>query len=258
MSRLSSDTSPTAAHRQQLARPLDVQRCLGGLLEVGEHRRERIEERRLGGRELGVVQALVQHPRAEAEADQPLVEVAGGPVGQAGVDRALEGEHPLGHAAGGGDHHHHQHLGLEGQHLDVADRGGLDRRRGDDRQQVGDLRQRLGGDAHRLVELAAHQRQRQRRPRRRLGEQAVDEVAVARPRWERGRQTCAGAPAAPAPRGWPARGGSSTVPTRTRRSAPWSPRGRRRRGIPGPGGAGRALGVRSASLKIVGRAAQVS
>ena len=45
-----------------------------------------------------------------------------------------------------------------------------------------------------------------------------------RPRSAPGPRRCADAPAARAPRGWPARGGSSTGPTQTRRSAPLSPR----------------------------------
>ena len=64
----------------------------------------------------------------------------------------------------------------------MADRRRLDRRRGDDRQQVGDLRERLGGHAHRLVDLAPHERASRSvaRPRARaLGQQPVDVVAVA-------------------------------------------------------------------------------
>ena len=72
---------------------------------------------------------------------------------------------------------------LQRQHLDVADRRAVERRRRRDREQVRDLRQRLGGDAQRVVELAAHVR----RGRARRGgaallgrrEQAVDEVALA-------------------------------------------------------------------------------
>ena len=112
--------------------------------------------------------------------DELLVQVRGGPVDQSGVDRAAEREDALRHAAGRGDDDHHQHLRLEREHLDVADRRSADRRRGDDRQQVRDLRQRLRRHAHRLVDLAPHQRQLQ------LGlalaarrQQAIDEVAVA-------------------------------------------------------------------------------
>ena len=103
-----------------------------------------------------------------------------GPVGQPRVDRPVEREDALGHAAGRGDDDDHQHLRLQRQDLDVADRGRGDRRRRDDRQQVGDLRQRLGRHAHRLVDLAPHQRRAAARPCSRAWRAAaVDEVAVA-------------------------------------------------------------------------------
>ena len=104
----------------------------------------------------------MQHPGAEADAGEALVEELTGPGGEAGVDGPVEGEDALGHAAGRGDDDHHQDLRLEQQDLDVADDGGVDRRRRDDRQQVGDLRERLGGHAHRLVDLAADQLQAER------------------------------------------------------------------------------------------------
>jgi hypothetical protein len=159
---------------------VDVQRVLGGVGELAERRRELVEERALGRRQRRVGQALGEHPRAEAEAGELLVEVGVRPGRQAGVDRALEGEDPLRHAAGRGDDHDHQHLRLERQDLDVADRRGVDRRRGHHGEQVRDLAERLARGPHRLVDLAAHERQLERLARRRaLDEQLVDEEAVA-------------------------------------------------------------------------------
>ena len=60
---------------------------------------------------------------------------------------------------------------------------GLDRRRRDEREQVGDLRELLGGRAHGVVDLAAHRRSARRGLRgtgsRPSLEQLVDVVAVA-------------------------------------------------------------------------------
>ena len=134
----------------------------------------------------------MEHPRAQAEPDEPLVEVAGGPVGKPGIDRVGEREQPLGDPAGRGDDHHHQHLRLQRQHLDVPDRRGLDRRRGDDRQQVRDLRQGLGGDPHRLVELAPHERQRQPWSRVIARAAAGRRSSGSRPRSGSARRRCAG------------------------------------------------------------------
>ena len=71
------------------------------------------------------------------------------------VDRAVEGGEHLGDGSGRGDDHDEHDLGLQGQHLDVPDGGGVHRRRGDDGEQVGHLREGLGGRAHRLVHLSA-------------------------------------------------------------------------------------------------------
>jgi hypothetical protein len=63
-----------------------------------------------------------------------------------------------------------------------VDRGGLDRRRRDQREQVRDLRELLGGSAHGLVHLPAHGAQLHGPARHRqvaLGEQLVDVEAVA-------------------------------------------------------------------------------
>ena len=165
---------------QQARSAVDVEGVLGGHRELGEGGRELRDERALARLEPGVVELGLQHARADAHARELLVEIGRRPVGQTGIDRLVEGEHALRHAARRGDDHHHQHLRLQRQHLDVAQGGGGDRRRGDDRQQVRDLRERLGGDAHRLVDLAADERELElglRLAARR--QQPVDEVAVA-------------------------------------------------------------------------------
>jgi hypothetical protein len=54
---------------------VDVQRVLGGVGQLAERRRELVEERALGRRQRRVGQALGEHPRAEAEAGELLVEV---------------------------------------------------------------------------------------------------------------------------------------------------------------------------------------
>jgi hypothetical protein len=126
------------------------------------------------------VQASVEHAGAQAHADQALVQVGRGPLGQAGVDRPLEGEDALGHAAGRGDDDHHEDLRLQDQHLDVPDRRRVDGRGGHDGHEVGDLRERLRGRAHGRVDLAAHELQRQRAlVVGLLAQELVDEVAVA-------------------------------------------------------------------------------
>ena len=63
--------------------------------------------------DLPVGQALMEHPGAESEPHQALVEIAGRPVGEAGVDRLGEGEEALGDPAGGSDDDHHQDLRSE-------------------------------------------------------------------------------------------------------------------------------------------------
>ena len=165
----------------QPRRAVEVQRGVGGPGQLGEGGREPSRNARSVGGSVGSASLRAQRAGAEADPDEPLVEVGARPVREPRVDRAPEAEDPLGDAAGGGDDHDHQHLGLEHQDLDVADRGGLDRRRGDDREQVGDLGERLGGHAHRLVDLAPHQLQAQvgGRRQRALGQQPVDVVAVA-------------------------------------------------------------------------------
>ena len=141
-----------------------------------------LEEGQLDRRQARLDDALVEHARTEPEAHEPLVQILPRPGQQARVDRAVEGDEQLRDAARGGDDHDHHHLRLKRQHLDVPDRRRVQRRRGDDRQQVGHLRQGLRGRTHRLVHLTADQRElhaplRLEPPARR--EHPVDHVAVA-------------------------------------------------------------------------------
>ena len=159
MSSLSCGEVLEAVLGQQARGAVDVERVLGGVGQLGEGGRELRRGTRARWPAASGRRGAVQHPRAEAQPDQALVEVGRRPVGEAGVDGRSKVKHALGHAAGRGDDDDHQDLRLEQQDLDVADRRGVDRRRGDDRQQVGDLRERLGGHAHRLVDLAADERQ---------------------------------------------------------------------------------------------------
>ena len=147
-----------------------------------------------------------------AEAGELLVEERPGPLAEARVDRAVEGEHALGDRSGRGDDHHHHELGLQQQHLDVADGRGLGRRRGHDAEQVGDLGDDVREPAEGGVDLAPHLGQverrldHRRRARRRVADQqGVDVVAVARGRWARAPPRCGGGRGSPAPRGAPAR-----------------------------------------------------
>ena len=201
---------------EQARGAVDEQRVVRRVGQRGEGRRQEGQERALGRPQRRVVQARVQQARPEAHAGQALVEVLPGPRGQARVDRAVEGEHALAHAAGGGDDDDHQHPRLQQEHLDVAHRGRVDRRGGDDRQQVGDLRQRLGRHAHRLVDLAAHERRGPARGRRRARAAAGRRRSGGRRRSAPGPSSCAGGPAARAPRARRARCGSSRARSRAR------------------------------------------
>jgi len=98
-------------------------------------------------------------PAAQAQAGQLLVQEGVGPLGELRVDGRRERDDLLGHAAGRRDHHHHHDLRLEHQHLDVADLGGLERRRGHERHQRRHLGKHLGGRAQRGVDLAPHRRE---------------------------------------------------------------------------------------------------
>ena len=118
-----------------------------------------LEERELDRGQAGIDESLQEHARAQAEADEALVQVLPGPGEKPGVDGLLVcGEH-LRDAPRRGDDHDHHHLRLQRQDLDVPDRCGRQRRRGDDGEQVGHLREGLGRGTHRLVDLALGERE---------------------------------------------------------------------------------------------------
>ena len=210
---------------QKVRGAVHVQRLLGGgVLEVGEGARELVDERALDLAQLRVGDAAGGHPSTQPEAGQALVEIARGPLDQSPVDVGGEVEDALGDAAVGGDHDHHHAAGLQQQHLDAVDRRRAQGWRADQRDQVGDPRQRRGGLPDRLLDLAPHPRQAQLALR--LGRQSLGRrPAAARRRsgsphpWEPCPPRCADARGSPGPPGSPARSGSSrrSTPTRGRR-----------------------------------------
>ena len=110
------------------------------VLDRVERAADRVEERALPRRELGLVEGAAQEPRAEPDAGEALAEVVGGPGDEAQVDRVREDVALLRDAAGRGDDDDHHDVRLQRQHLDVADRRRLERRRGDEREQPRQLR----------------------------------------------------------------------------------------------------------------------
>ena len=64
-----------------------------------------------------------------AQSRRALVKVFAGPAHKPLIDRSVEAGEQLGDAAGRGDDDDHHHLGLQSQHLYVADRGSVERRR---------------------------------------------------------------------------------------------------------------------------------
>ncbi len=101
--------------------------CVGD--ELVEGGPDRLEEKALARRKRRVLERAADDRRARPLPDDRLVEVRGRPLDQTRVDLLLELEDPLRHAARGGDHDDDHDAGLELQHLDVAHRGGLERRR---------------------------------------------------------------------------------------------------------------------------------
>src|SRR5207253_202396 len=79
------------------------------------------DERRLGRRELPVAQAIVDHPGAEAEAAESLVEVARRPLDEARVELAPERENPLRDRAVRRDDDDENHPRREAEDLDPGD-----------------------------------------------------------------------------------------------------------------------------------------
>src|SRR5438876_4413836 len=104
--------------------------------EVDERRPDRAEKRALPGAEARILEAATERRSAELETGDRLVQVFVRPLCEPGVDRGLEMERPLGHTAGRGDHDDHDEVRLQQEHLDVYDRGGLERRRRYEREQT--------------------------------------------------------------------------------------------------------------------------
>ena len=166
---------------EQVGGAADVQALLRGD-ELGERGPKRSEEGTLARRQPGIVEAAAQERRPELEAGHRLVEVLARPLREPGIDRIVEVEEPLRHAARGGDHHDHHELRLQEQHLDVHDRRRLERRRGHEREQPRHLREHLRRRLQRRLDLAARRVQVERelgRLRREPVQQLVGVVAVA-------------------------------------------------------------------------------
>ena len=129
--------------------------AVGAGQQLDEGRCDHLHELPLSGAEPRVVEAVAEHPAAEADAGDPLVQVLARPAGDSRVHRLFEVEHPLGHAAGRGDDDDHDELGLEEQHLGMPDRGRLERRAGDECKEPRRTGQLLGRRLQREVDLGA-------------------------------------------------------------------------------------------------------
>jgi hypothetical protein len=92
------------------------------------------EKHALARRELRRLESSPNRTRAEPLADDRLLEVLAGPGHEARVDGVIEVEDLLGDASRGGDDDDHDARRLQRQHLDVADRGGLERRGRNERE----------------------------------------------------------------------------------------------------------------------------
>ena len=135
-----------------------VEGVLGFTHQAAESGRESVDESALARPDAWIFQALGEHSRAQAVADETLVEIFACPAHEALVDWAVEGGQQLGDPSGRRDDHHDHDLRLQCQDLDVTNGRGVQRRRRDHRQQTRDLGDRHARDAHRLLDLAARQR----------------------------------------------------------------------------------------------------
>lgn len=120
-----------------------------------EDRQEDGEEVALFAAQIGTAERGFDQPRAELSAGEALVQVHPRELGQPFVDGPVEVEDAFGDTARGGDDHDHDDVCLQRQHLDVADRRRRKRWCRHHRQEVGHTRERLGGLAQRIVDLAA-------------------------------------------------------------------------------------------------------
>ncbi len=76
-----------ATGSQQPRGAVNVERVLAAARELGERRRQAVDERAFAPAEPGVGEPPEQHPSAEREAADALVEVLAGPGDEPGVDR---------------------------------------------------------------------------------------------------------------------------------------------------------------------------
>jgi hypothetical protein len=110
----------------------------------------------LARRELRRGESPPNRSRPETLADDLVLEVLAGPGDEAGIDGLLEPEHLLRHATRRRDHDDHDARRLQRQHLDVLDRGGLERRRRHEREKSRRVREHLRRRSERLLDLVAH------------------------------------------------------------------------------------------------------
>ena len=182
---------------QDAGRPADVERLLLGLEDVRERRAHAARGTRARARRAPASSKRLRRSRAPRRRPANVsFRYCAGPLGEARVDRLLEGEEPLRHASRRRDHDDHDDLRLEQQDLDVAHDRRLERRRRHEREQVRQVRERLGRRAERRVDLALARprgRARGRPDAARAGRAAGRRRAGSPRRSARARRTCAGA-----------------------------------------------------------------
>ena len=133
--------------------------------------------------EARLVERELDRARAEARADDPLVQILGRPGDEARVDGLGERVAHVRDAAGRRDDDDHDDGRLEQQHLRVPQRRRLQRRRRDEREQARHLREHLGRRLQRFRDLRVLARDAERElgpSRLRSGQERVDVEAVAR------------------------------------------------------------------------------
>ena len=157
--------------------------------------RRTLEERPLARGRAPGLEARAAAARAEPEPGDLLVQVLAAHSARPGSTRLVERDSALRDAAGRRDDDDHHDVRLQQQHLDVADRRRLERRRRDERQQPRQLGEHLGRRLERRLDLArAAERSsgnaRGRGSSRRAGRRRR---AGSRARSARGRPRCADA-----------------------------------------------------------------
>ena len=167
---------------EQAGRAADVQ-ALALLEQLRERGPQRRQESGLALGEARVLEPLAELVRPRLQARERVVQVLAGPVCEPGINGLGKGVDALRDRARGGDDDDHHDLGLQKEDLDVADRGALERRRRDEREQARDRGEHLGRRLERGFDLCLRSAQVEReRPGVRLQplEQPVRVVAVGR------------------------------------------------------------------------------